>query len=205
MMLLIFLLIVLPLSIIGIYESFMTLTSIGFEYQPQNSIQLIATKTIQTKILCSMACNQLTSCRTFDYDLVSQRCRLFEGDSTTGSIISSSSSTSVVGTVYISSNLYSSVHNQPCQMCQQDRYVVCSKNTGSCQWSSNTSSCQCPPNTYWNGSVCALQLFENDTCGQSDTCRSDANLTCISANCYVEFAKCLPSPFIGKQTIFSYN
>jgi hypothetical protein len=205
MMLLIFLLIVFPLSIIGIYESSMKLTSMGFEYQPQNSIQLIATKTIQTKILCSMACNQLTSCRTFDYDLVSQRCRLFEGDSTTGSIISSSSSTSVVGTVYISSNLYSSVHNQPCQICQQNRYVVCSTNTGSCQWSSNTSSCQCPPNTYWNGFVCALQLFLNDSCGPLDVCRSDLNLTCTGANCYGEGGKCLPSNFTSKQTIFSYN
>jgi len=195
-MLLIFLLIVFPLSIIGIYESSMKVTSIGFEYQPQNSIQLIATKTIQRKILCSVACNQLTSCRTFDYDLVSQRCRLFEGDSTTGSIISSSSSTSVVGTVYISSNLYSSVHNQPCQICQQDRYEVCSI---------NTSSCQCPSNTYWNGFVCALQLFLNDSCGPLDICRSDLNLTCTGANCYGEGGKCLPSNFTSKQEIFSYN
>jgi hypothetical protein len=98
-----------------------------------------------------MACNQLTSCRTFDYDLVSQRCRLFEGDST------------------------------------------------------NTSSCQCPLNTYWNGFVCALQLFENDPCEQSDACRLDLNLTCISPNCYGEFPKCSVPVFDSKHITFSYN
>ena len=169
------------------------MSSMGFEYQPQNSIQLIATKTIQTKILCSAACNQLTSCRTFDYDSVSKRCRLFEGDSTTGSIISSSSSTSVVGTIYISSNLYAPTHDEPCQMCQQNRYQVCSI---------NTNLCQCPPNTYWNGFVCALQLFLNDSCGPLDVCRSDLNLTCTGTNCYGETGKCLPSNSTSKHIIF---
>ncbi|CAF3473197.1 unnamed protein product [Rotaria socialis] len=87
----------------------------GLEYTPINNVQLIATKYIQTKFLCSAACNQESSCRIFDYDLISKRCRLFEGDSTTGSINLSSSPTSIVGVVSISSSIYSSINNQLCQ------------------------------------------------------------------------------------------
>jgi hypothetical protein len=120
---------------------------------------------------------------------------LFEGDSTTGTIISSSSSTSVVGTVRISSTLYSSTYNQPCQSCQQNRYEVCSI---------NTSTCQCPVHTYWNGLVCALQLFENETCGQVNSCRSDLNLSCLT-DCYGSSApKCLQSIIYSKKIISSY-
>jgi hypothetical protein len=119
---------------------------------------------------------------------------LFEGDSTTGSIISSSSSTSVVGTVRISSTLYSSIYNQPCQACQQNRYEVCS---------TNTSTCQCPSHTYWNGSVCALQLFENEICGQLNSCRSDLNLSCLT-DCYGSFSsKCLQTVLYSKNIISS--
>ena len=102
----------------------------------------------------------------------------------------SSSSTSIVGTTSISSTLYSPTHNQSCQVCQDTRYEVCS---------ANTSTCQCPTHTYWNGPVCALQLFQNDACERSYACRLDLNLTC-TADCYGESAKCLPS----KCTIFSY-
>ena len=191
----IFVLMVLIRPISGIYQSIIQYSLSGLEFQPKNTIQLISSQTIQTIVLCSAACNQLSSCRVFDYDTVSKRCRLFEGDSTTGAIISSNSSTSFVGTVYISSSLYSSAHNQPCQACQQDRYEVCS---------TNTSTCQCPPHSYWDGSVCALQLFENETCGQVDACRLDLNLSCPS-NCYGEFLQCSPTVFNSKLSIFSHT
>ena len=177
----IFILLNLPF-IHGNYESRIAITPAGYEFQLRYSIQLLASTTAQTILTCSAACNQLSSCRTFDFDSVSKRCRLFEADSvTTGSIIVSSSSTSRVGTVQISSDLYSSTHNQPCTLCSIDRYETCS---------SNTSTCQCPRNSYWNGSVCALQLFENDTCGQQYICRSDLNLTC-TLDCYGLFSKCV--------------
>jgi hypothetical protein len=114
---------------------------------------------------------------------VSKRCRLFEADTNTGSIIASSSSSSMVGSVRIDPSLYVETHGQPCALCQQKRYDVCSV---------NTSSCQCPANTYWNGVVCALQLFTNQSCSQVDACRSDLNLTC-SANCYGESPQCQES------------
>ncbi|CAF0913916.1 unnamed protein product [Adineta ricciae] len=164
------------------YESRIAITPSGYEFQLTYSIQLLVSTTAQTIITCSAACNQLASCRTFDFDSVSKRCRLFEADGiTTGSIIVSSSLTSRVGTVQISSDLYSSTHNQPCTWCQMDRYETCS---------ANTSTCQCPRNSYWDGSVCALQLFQNNTCKQQNACRSDLNLTCAQ-DCSGIFTKCV--------------
>lgn len=194
-LILLFLIIIIIISPInGVHQSTSRISSMGLEYRPKNSVQFISSNTIETRILCSAACNQLLSCRVFDYDSVSKRCRLFEGDSTTGSIISSSSSTSFVGTVSISSSLYSATHNQGCQTCEQTRYEVCV---------SNTSTCHCPTHTYWNGEICALQLFINDTCEQLDACRSDLNLTC-STDCAGNFVKCSNTVFNCKHRIFSH-
>ena len=173
---------ILPIN--SIYQSMVVFSSMSLEYQPKYAIQLISTTISQSKLRCSETCNQISSCRILDYDSVSQRCRLFEGDLTTGSIISSSSTTSIVGALRIDSSLYSSIHGQSCQSCQQDRYEACS---------SNTTTCQCPLHTYWDGSICALQLFQNDVCSQPDMCRSDFNLNCGSY-CNGYTPKCLPSP-----------
>jgi PAN domain len=176
------LLLTLP-SMHTIYQSFMTLSPFGMEFRPWMSSQQLSSTTVGTKLRCAALCNQLIACRTFDYDTVSKRCRLFEADTNTGSIIASSSSSSMVGSVRIDPSLYVETHGQPCALCQQKRYDVCSV---------NTSSCQCPANTYWNGVVCALQLFTNQSCSQVDACRSDLNLTC-SANCYGESPQCQES------------
>ncbi|CAF1637774.1 unnamed protein product, partial [Rotaria magnacalcarata] len=113
---------------------------------------------------------------------ISKRYRLFEGDSTTGSINSPLSPTSIVGVVSISSSIYSSINNQLCQSCTENRYEVCF---------ASTNRCQCPVNAYWNGSLCALQRFGNATCEKQDACRSDLNLTCAT-DCYGNFLRCLP-------------
>ena len=189
--LLLVLIILLPAK--AIYRSTLMISSMGIEFQSRNNIQLLSTKTITTATRCSASCNQLSSCRTFDYDSVSKRCRLFEGDSTTGSIIASSSPTSLVGTVRISSTLYSPTHDQPCEACEESRYEVCS---------TNTNTCQCPSHTYWDGSVCALQLFDNATCAQGDSCRSDLNLTC-GTECYGQFTRCVPINSTSKYTSLS--
>jgi hypothetical protein len=176
------LLMVLP-AIDTIYQSYMISSPFGMEFQPWASIQQISSTTAATKLRCTALCNQLIACRTFDYDTVSRRCRLFEADTTTGSIIVSSSPSSLVGTVVVDASTFTNTHGQPCSLCQQSRYEICS---------GNSSSCQCPPNTYWNGIICALQLFINQSCSHVDACRSDLNLTC-SANCYGESPRCLVS------------
>ncbi|CAF4029158.1 unnamed protein product, partial [Rotaria magnacalcarata] len=152
----------------------------GHEFQPQYGVQLIFNETARSRLLCSAACSQNPSCRIFDYDSSSHRCRLFEADLTNGAIIVTASQTSIVGSMILSAPLYASMYNQSCSACLENRYQTCS---------STTNTCQCPRNSYWNGSMCPLQLFANATCSQIDACRSDLNLSCI-INSYGEFTQC---------------
>jgi hypothetical protein len=166
-------------TIHSLYQSRIRYSSAEREFQPRNSIQLILVTTARSRTICSATCNEQPACHTFDYDSASGRCRLFEADQTTGSIIASTSLTSVVGNVLISQSEFAHTHNQSCEACQEDRYEYCPV---------NGSVCQCRPHTFWNGSVCLLQLFENDTCSQIDACRTDLNLTCATE--YGQFSIC---------------
>ena len=154
---------------LSIYKSHMDMSSLGNEFQPRNMAQLILQTTMATRLRCSAACNQRPSCRALDYDSASRRCRLFEGDLSTGSIVSSASATSSVGVVTVSASLFSAIHNQPCSACQDSRYETCS---------AVTSRCQCGPHSFWDGSKCSLQQFEGASCSRVDGCRGDLNLTC---------------------------
>ncbi|CAM4748730.1 unnamed protein product [Rotaria magnacalcarata] len=165
----------------AIYSSTLSLSLQGHEFQPQYGVQLIFNETVRSRLLCSAACSQNPSCRIFDYDSSSHRCRLFEADLTNGAIIETASQTSIVGSVILSASLYASMYNQSCSACQGNRYQTCS---------STTNKCQCSGNSYWNGSMCPLQLFENAACSQIDACRSDLNLSCVM-NSYGEFTQCL--------------
>ncbi|CAF3482514.1 unnamed protein product [Rotaria socialis] len=165
----------------AIYSSTFSLSLQGHEFQPQYGVQLIFNKATQSLLLCAATCSQNPSCRIFDYDSSSHRCGLFEADLTNGAIITMASQTSIVGSMILSASLYASMYNQSCSACQGNRYQTCS---------SNTNTCQCPGHSYWNGSMCPLQLFENATCSQIDACRSDLNLSCI-INSYGEFTLCL--------------
>ncbi|CAF4466082.1 unnamed protein product, partial [Rotaria magnacalcarata] len=164
----------------AIYSSTLSLSLQGHEFQPRYGVQLIFNETTKSRLLCSAACSQNPSCRIFDYDSSSHRCRLFEADLTNGAIIATASQTSIVGSTILSASLYASMYNQSCSACRENRYQTCS---------SNTNTCQCPGNSYWNGSMCPLQLFENAACSQIDACRSDFNLSCI-INSYGEFTQC---------------
>lgn len=173
----------------GTYSSMFTLSSPGQEFQPESSNQLILSIIVQSRLLCATHCNEHVSCRTFDYDSSSQRCRLLEADLSTGSIILSVSSSSVVGYAILSMSLYVPIHDEPCSACQEDRYQICSM---------NTSTCQCPLNTFWNGTICSLQLFQNATCTQIDACRADLNLSCtIGSN--NTFTRCSPGTIEASQ------
>ena len=166
-----------------------TISSTGSYFHSRYPIQLLSVTMSRSVNDCASACNHLPDCRTFDYDPSSNQCRLFEADSTTGTILPSSSPTSVVGSVEIIPDLYFNIHDQPCSACAESRYEVCS---------SNTSTCQCPPRTYWNGQICRLQLFENDTCTQADACRSDLSLIC-TLNCYGEYQRCALNTFLTSE------
>ncbi|CAF4822667.1 unnamed protein product, partial [Rotaria magnacalcarata] len=92
----------------AIYSSTLSLSLQGHEFQPQYSVQLIFNETARSRLLCSAACSQNPSCRIFDYDSSSHRCRLFEADLTNGAIIATGSQTSIVGSVILSASLYAS-------------------------------------------------------------------------------------------------
>ena len=170
-----------------IYKSNLRLSPSGFEFQPRHPVQLLLETTHRNRLMCIASCNQQAACRALDYDSSSRRCRLFEGDLTTGSIVPSASATSVVGTVVVSPSMFAQSHAQPCQACAESRCETCD---------ANTSTCQCRPHSFWNNSTCALQLFENETCPQVGSCRSDLNLTCV-ADFIGQFTKCA----IGRWTV----
>lgn len=161
-------------------QSAVVSSSSGNEFVPIDPEQLLTTFTVRSVLHCHTECNQLIQCRTFDYDKASHRCRLLEADETTGSVvITASCPDSHVYFVQMSATNYASSHNQPCDRCEHSRYEICQSN----------STCQCPPHTYWNGSMCLVQLLENQTCSHESACRSDLNQTCLP--CYANiYTKC---------------
>ena len=175
----------------SIYQSHVHMSSAGHEFQPHHPVQLILQTPATTRLRCSSACNQRSSCRAFDYNPAASRCRLFEGDLTTGSIIPSASPTSSVGIVTVSPALFSQTHNKSCPACQNSRYETCSP---------ITQRCQCDPHTFWDGSMCSLQRFENDSCSQVDGCRADLNLVCMKSF-GGSFVNCLPGAYEHKSEL----
>ena len=166
----------------SISQSHVAMSSSGYEFQPRSLVQLLQQTSVATRLRCSSACNQHFPCRAFDFDSVSSRCRLFEGDLTTGSITASASTTSSVGIVTVSTAMFSQTHNKSCPACQDSRYETCSP---------IKNRCQCGPRMFWNGSMCSLQRFTNDSCSQLDACRIDLNLVCMKSFAG-SFTTCLP-------------
>ena len=127
----------------AIFQSSFHLTAFGTAFQPRNQIELLGIfSSIPTLLKCSMQCNQNRQCRTFDYDQSTRICRLFEGEFTTGTLITNSTlSSSRVGAVnYDTAHVKQSYlsYNKTCGHCGRgaNRYPQCLNN-----------SCQCPRNT----------------------------------------------------------
>ena len=149
----------------------MNLTSPGYEFQPTNaSVQLLSTRHVSSSLRCARACASTSGCRTFDYDSsASRRCRLYEADQTTGVSIPSVSS-SIVGSMSITSQQFTSLNRTPCSTyCSDSRYLACGAN----------NTCQCAARTYWDGSVCQLQRLTGRACSSDGECRSDLGLVCL--------------------------
>jgi hypothetical protein len=151
------------------WQSFIDFSSSGFEFYPKDMEALFLQEINADSILiCAKTCHSMALCRTFDFDSVSHRCRIFQGDlATTGSIIPSSLPDSIVGSVALDPAPYSS-YDQPCSFCQGSRYLQCINST-----------CQCQPNTYFDGSVCRSQQLLGGVCINETDCRIDRNYTCL--------------------------
>ena len=152
-------------------KSVSNISGMGWQCVPADDfLPPILICTAKKLLYCSLECNKRIDCRTFDCDEDSRQCRLWDVDTTTGSIgASPSKPRSSVGTIKLSSSIYADTHNQSCDKCIHSRYEVCDV---------NSDTCQCPSKTLWNGSMCLAQLLRNQTCTGADACRSDLNLTC---------------------------
>ncbi|CAF1158902.1 unnamed protein product [Adineta ricciae] len=167
----------------------------GFDFIPANSVELLATySSINSYFNCGILCNQNPQCRTFVYD--TPMCELFESAVTTGSIVSSPSTTRLVGAVNYNGINVSSAYNKSCSYCYPDRYLVCTNGT-----------CQCPSGTYYdNQGNCINQIYVNSTttCQANNWCNQQLNLTCQCGQCQCplqQFWKnktCVPQLLAGK-------
>ena len=107
-----------------------------------------------------LACYLNVQCRTFDYNSSSLDCRLFEGALETGHIVPAIP-TSNVGFLKNIPAFFTAFH-QPCSKCAKNRYLTCSNST-----------CECPLHSFWNGSQCGNQRYENASCLSDEWCRND--------------------------------
>ena len=149
----------------------MTITPTGYEYQPNDaSVQLLSTRFVSSTIRCARACASTFGCRTFDYDRSgSNRCRLYEADQTTGQT-TVSASPSIVGSVFLTSQQFTSFNRTPCSTyCSNDAYLSCSTN----------NACQCAAHAYWDGSMCQPQKLTGAPCTIDNECRSDLGFVCL--------------------------
>ena len=174
---LIFLLLIKSIYSQDLLKTRMTITAAGYEFQPVDiSKQLLDTTSVSTRMRCARVCALTEGCRIFDFNSsILGLCRLFEGDQTTGEIISSSSLTSIVGSISITSSLFSAFGNTPCNnYCRNNPYLSCNIN----------NTCQCRGYTYWDETMCQLNKFTGTSCTANNQCRTDLNLTCL------QFFKC---------------
>lgn len=150
-------------------ESLFALSEMSTEFAPiDEDARLLDIYSFSKDKQCIYACHSNYLCRIFDYDFNSYQCRLFQGDlETTGIIIISNSSISLVGQIKLNSELFSA-YGSPCSACFNNRYLTCIN-----------SICDCPQYTYWTGSMCASQNLRGGQCSNSSQCRADLNDTCL--------------------------
>jgi len=187
-------LVILLLTLVAVVDSqtlsrsYIRLSGWSKSFQPANSIELLETQSVSSLLQCgsgkiehfyyfykqimlhSLACNLNTQCRTFDYDSSSRVCRLFEGALETGYTVSAVPTSRVGSVQYFS--IFFNAFQQPCSQCTENRYLTCLNNT-----------CQCPLHSFWNGSQCENQRYENESCLNDEWCRNDPlGLICSVAN-----------------------
>ena len=148
---------------------------IGTLFQPASNVELLRQLTIGSFVDCAAACNVNPQCRTLMYDWSTGLCSLYEGETSTGSIITnSSSSSSQVGSIDYFSELYQ-CYNKTSSTCAFNRYVVEDPSTG---------LGVCPENTYWDGNMCLNQLYFGAPCTSQQSCRTDLFLGCSNVTAW---------------------
>lgn len=151
-------------------QSQVQLSNIGLEFIPiDQQAVLLSDVNVSTRISCAQMCHFQTLCRTFNYDIQLKRCRLYESEiDGSGSILSTVSSQSQVGSIVMAEGDFSS-RGQACFACEYSRYLICINST-----------CQCQPHTFFNGTICRSQKLTNASCTSDIQCRNDLNLLCLA-------------------------
>lgn len=155
---------------LNIRHSHISLSTPGFEFMPidTQALLLLDTMSATTVLDCAYLCQQTAGCRIFNHDLSNTRCRLYEGDvDTTGSIVASSSSSTVCGSIGLDAKDFLD-YGSPCSTCQNSRYLRCVN-----------GACGCQLHTYFDGSICRSEKLRGAACSNDNECRRDANLTCV--------------------------
>ena len=119
----------------------------GVECQSNSSTDTLAIiREVRSGVLCASTCNRQPLCRFFVYDTSTKVCRIFKD----GSIVTSSSTTSRVGSLRYTPDLYAA-YARPCawNTCEINRYTVCNV----------FSRCQCPTGLVWNTQTCVGELL----------------------------------------------
>ncbi len=159
------------LSQIDLPQSYILMSDLGYYFKPIQTVEWRNDMLISSLTECIHQCNQDFLCRTFDYNVQPNWCRLFQVEPSPGQIIYDSSLISQVGYVQLFSDLYLTF-NQTCDYCIRERYLICVDD-----------SCQCPWNTFWDGSICQKQKYAGSFCTSNNECWSYVyNLTCALAN-----------------------
>ena len=154
-------------------QSFARLTNMGQAFVPSSRLEhqgAISNTNGMKK--CFEYCNVNVLCRTFAYDPTSLVCILYEGLMETGLVVSSSSTTSIVGGLLYTENLFVR-YGETCDKCVSNRYLQCS----------NASLCDCPIHSFFNGSICENQFYHAHRCSTEDSCRADLGLQCVINVC----------------------
>lgn len=151
------------------WQSSTVLSDRGLEFLPLDEESLFLLEiNVDSISSCGYTCHLNVHCRIFNYDDESHRCRLFQGDITLmGSIISSSSSNSYVGSIELRPEHFDN-RGRPCSFCQDSRYLTCINST-----------CQCQANTFFNGFMCQSKNLVGAKCINETECRLDRNYTCL--------------------------
>ena len=158
---------VVDLQEIPLPQSDISLSEAGYYFQPQNGGDWLGTSYLSSVGVCASQCNLDFNCRTFDYNVEPNLCRLFQVEPSPDQIRSDSSLVSQLGVVQLYPELYLAF-NQSCEACANDRYLICDQ-----------GRCRCPWEAFWNGQICEKQRYAGVTCTRSDQCRDNPyNLTC---------------------------
>lgn len=145
----------------------------GHRFEPVDNVELLSIFTnIRSTISCAMMCYRNSLCRTFDFDSISRRCRLFEGSFDTGSLLPNFPST-IVGWITLDPSMFT-LYNATSSQCMNSRFLNSTSLSG---------HCECPIHTFWNGSMCLNQRYAGASCLQTNWCRTGLWLNCISSIC----------------------